>query len=109
MGPGFRNLGNTCFLNATLQCLSYLPPLAQHLLKGLYGQVGWNCSVLRAETFSCARQRSMLKGQGLGFRQASPEKDSHGALLNIEKRCRYCRSVTDATRFFYPFLEVRRI
>ena len=39
MGPGFRNLGNTCFLNATLQCLSYLPPLAQHLLKGLYAQV----------------------------------------------------------------------
>lgn len=45
MGPGFRNLGNTCFLNATLQCLSYLPPLAQHLLKGLYGQVrGIICS-----------------------------------------------------------------
>ncbi|CAN0462514.1 unnamed protein product [Ascophyllum nodosum] len=37
-GRGLFNNGNKCFLNATLQCLAFLPPLAQHFLEEDYSE-----------------------------------------------------------------------
>uniref|UniRef100_A0A8C3X2V2 Ubiquitin carboxyl-terminal hydrolase n=1 Tax=Catagonus wagneri TaxID=51154 RepID=A0A8C3X2V2_9CETA len=34
VGAGLQNLGNTCYVNAALQCLTHTPPLASSLLSG---------------------------------------------------------------------------
>ena len=40
VGSGLCNLGNTCFLNSVLQCLTYTPPLYNYISSGHHSK---NC------------------------------------------------------------------
>lgn len=33
---GLKNLGNTCYLNAVMQCICNIAPLVEHFLSGRY-------------------------------------------------------------------------
>ncbi|XP_028990336.1 ubiquitin carboxyl-terminal hydrolase 42 isoform X2 [Betta splendens] len=39
IGAGLQNMGNTCFLNSALQCLTYTPPFANYMLSREHSKI----------------------------------------------------------------------
>ncbi|KAM7263898.1 hypothetical protein ACFE04_001581 [Oxalis oulophora] len=99
IGAGLENLGNTCFLNSVLQCLTYTEPLAAYL------QSGKHKSSCRIPGFCalCAIQTHVSRALQLTGRSLAP-KDLVSNLRCISRNFRSARQ-EDAHEYMVNLLE----
>ncbi|XP_071742192.1 ubiquitin carboxyl-terminal hydrolase 23-like isoform X2 [Rutidosis leptorrhynchoides] len=99
IGAGLENLGNTCFLNSVLQCLTYTEPLAAYL------QSGKHQSSCRKAGFCalCAIQKHVSRALQLSGRSLAP-KDLVSNLRCISRTFRNSRQ-EDAHEYMVNLLE----
>ncbi|KAL2633666.1 hypothetical protein R1flu_005145 [Riccia fluitans] len=99
IGAGLSNLGNTCFLNSVLQCLTYTPPLAGYLQSG---QHKMSCRVAGFCAF-CALQEHVSQALTSAGRVVAPNKLAKN-LRSISRSFRMCRQ-EDAHEYMRYLLE----
>ncbi|CAI0427503.1 unnamed protein product [Linum tenue] len=103
IGAGLRNIGNTCFLNSVLQCLTYTEPLAAYLQSGKHNsscRIAGFCAL-------CAIQKHVnraLRSTGISFvpdlvsnmrcvsrtLKVSKQEDAHEYLVNLLESMHKC-------------------
>uniref|UniRef100_A0A3B1JK26 USP domain-containing protein n=1 Tax=Astyanax mexicanus TaxID=7994 RepID=A0A3B1JK26_ASTMX len=109
VGAGLWNMGNTCFMNSVLQCLSYTAPLVNYTLSGEHVRT---CSRYRF-CMSCTLQNHItetINNSGTAIVPAligeqfclGQQEDAH-EFLRYTVHCLNCKADSDT---FEPFMDV---
>ncbi|ORX99735.1 cysteine proteinase [Basidiobolus meristosporus CBS 931.73] len=105
VGPGFNNLGNTCYMNVALQALIYTPPLTNYLLKNEHSsscKIMDFCALCELEQLT---NRSFSSSKQTDENQAISPKKLVGHLRAIVKHFRIGRQ-EDAHEFIRHLIDV---
>ncbi|KAG8145655.1 hypothetical protein E2320_012141 [Naja naja] len=95
VGAGLQNLGNTCFLNSALQCLTYTPPLANYMLSYEHSKT---CHE-QGFCMMCTMQghiNQALSNSGTVIKPMS-------VINELRLKCMNCKGVSDT---FDPYLDI---
>jgi ubiquitin carboxyl-terminal hydrolase 36/42 len=69
IGCGLNNLGNSCYMNSVLQCLAYLPPLANICLERGHSR---SCGLPERSCSCCMLESQVVRCLAAGGRADTP-------------------------------------